>query len=387
MLTRLGMLTFVMLLCSSAGCASLAGSRLEIEVSVYKGPLIQSLATRLASAVGLARSIRTTAAEAASQFRSSGQRSVFQEIVDRFDGSKKYGPGIDVFVQKYIDKCKACQFKQANELCKACRSNKASGSATGRRNEEHRVLCNALITFGDEAVAIAHHVGVQHAIWGLISWDLEIKRITVSIEETGKILRDMVDSINRFDTLGASQNQAMSEISSLMASQSPGTLLGIKKGSLITGWLVRRIYENQYWETINTVKVAGSGDVQYVLIKDEIGNWHLKKATFDPSKIINAINSISVAAINIAAAASGVPLRLPESQIPTSTSLYDQSFAQALGIQDVISSDPRDEKAIQRLKLQLVKIMGELKREATQADVGAYKEAIKSAISVASGEM
>jgi len=378
----------MMLLCSSAGCASLAGSRLKIEVSVYKGPLIQSQATRLASAVGLARSIRTTAAEAASQFiRFPDQRKVFQEIVDRFDGTEKYGPGIDVFVKEYIENCKACQFKQPSEICKACQSKKESDSATGLRNEEHRTLCNALITFSDEAVAIAHYLGVKESMLGLLSLDRELKRITVAIEETGKILRDMVDSINRADTLVSSQDQAMTEISSLMASQSPGTLVGIQRLSPIFGSLIRRIYEDRYWENINTVKVAGSGDVQYVLIKDEIGNWHLKKATFDPSKIINAINSISVAAINNAAAASGVPLRLPESQISTSTDLYDQSFTQALGLEDVVSSDPRDEEAMKRLKAQLMKIKKELKSGATQAEIDASIEAIRSAMGVASGEM
>jgi hypothetical protein len=41
----------------------------------------------------------------------------------------------------------------------------------------------------------------------------------------------------------------------------------------------------QYWQNINEVRVAGSGNTNYVVAKDDVGNWYVKNYSADPGEI------------------------------------------------------------------------------------------------------
>lgn len=52
--------------------------------------------------------------------------------------------------------------------------------------------------------------------------------------------------------------------------------------------------DKQYWQNINNVRVSGVGDTNYVLAKDDIGNWYVKKSSSDPEKVIQGAKSLAL---------------------------------------------------------------------------------------------
>lgn len=51
--------------------------------------------------------------------------------------------------------------------------------------------------------------------------------------------------------------------------------------------------DKQFWQNINSVRVAGAGKTNYVLAKDDIGNWYIKAYSADPKPIIDAATSLA----------------------------------------------------------------------------------------------
>lgn len=52
--------------------------------------------------------------------------------------------------------------------------------------------------------------------------------------------------------------------------------------------------DKQFWQNINSVRVSGAGLTNYVMTKDDIGNWYVKSYSSDPSKIIQAAKSLAL---------------------------------------------------------------------------------------------
>ncbi|MBI2491010.1 MAG: hypothetical protein HYV94_02740, partial [Candidatus Rokubacteria bacterium] len=50
-------------------------------------------------------------------------------------------------------------------------------------------------------------------------------------------------------------------------------------------------FDKQFWQNVNTVRVAGAGRTNYVVTKDDIGNWYVKNFSADPEAIIKAAKS------------------------------------------------------------------------------------------------
>ena len=46
----------------------------------------------------------------------------------------------------------------------------------------------------------------------------------------------------------------------------------LRPGGLILGEI-----DKQFWQNINRVRVAGAGATNYVVAKDDIGNWYVKR--------------------------------------------------------------------------------------------------------------
>ncbi len=51
--------------------------------------------------------------------------------------------------------------------------------------------------------------------------------------------------------------------------------------------------DKQYWQNINTVRVAGGGLTNYVIVKDDVGNWYVKGYSSDPEDIINSATTVA----------------------------------------------------------------------------------------------
>ncbi len=52
--------------------------------------------------------------------------------------------------------------------------------------------------------------------------------------------------------------------------------------------------DKQYWQTINSVRVSGFGNTNYVIVKDDIGNWYVKGYSADPEPVIEGAQSLAM---------------------------------------------------------------------------------------------
>jgi len=51
--------------------------------------------------------------------------------------------------------------------------------------------------------------------------------------------------------------------------------------------------DKQFWQNINSVKVSGAGNTNYVVAKDDIGNWYVKNYSADSGPIIQGAQSLA----------------------------------------------------------------------------------------------
>ena len=96
-----------------------------------------------------------------------------------------------------------------------------------------------------------------------------------------------------------------------LRAQRPGAILleqlGKKdeKAEKITSRLIN-IFDALYWERVSEVKATGLAKANYVLYKDDIGNWNLKAYSDDRTLLVKAVFGSVIAAADLAlAAASG----------------------------------------------------------------------------------
>jgi hypothetical protein len=74
---------------------------------------------------------------------------------------------------------------------------------------------------------------------------------------------------------------------------------------------------NLDWKEINPVSVFGGlGKTEFIIVRDDGGNYNLKSASFDPNEVVQAGIDAGLGAIRILAAAYGVP---PGLVVPSST--------------------------------------------------------------------
>jgi hypothetical protein len=59
---------------------------------------------------------------------------------------------------------------------------------------------------------------------------------------------------------------------------------------------VERDIDQQFWQNINRVRVAGMGNTSYVLAKDDIGNWYVKGYSGDPKPVFEGLQAMALAA-------------------------------------------------------------------------------------------
>lgn len=54
---------------------------------------------------------------------------------------------------------------------------------------------------------------------------------------------------------------------------------------------IRAEIDKQFWNNINSVRLAGFGTTNFVLVKDDVGNWYAKNVEADPSQIYQSVQS------------------------------------------------------------------------------------------------
>ncbi len=52
--------------------------------------------------------------------------------------------------------------------------------------------------------------------------------------------------------------------------------------------------DKQFWQNINSVRVAGAGRTNYVIAKDDVGNWYVKRYSSDPKDIIKSAQKLAM---------------------------------------------------------------------------------------------
>lgn len=51
--------------------------------------------------------------------------------------------------------------------------------------------------------------------------------------------------------------------------------------------------DQQSWQNVNKVRVAGAGDVNYAIAKDDVGNWYVKAYETDPGRIFKSMRNVA----------------------------------------------------------------------------------------------
>jgi outer membrane murein-binding lipoprotein Lpp len=346
-----------------AGCS---GSNLQIDVSVYRGPLIMNPHAQIASAMGRARALRNAARRLAADYPAgsakdasgSDTRSLLLGVATHYDELK-----IEELNTRYVESVRGIPAEEKVD---------AIWFGTVQSRQRLRELASALVIYGESADTLTSNLGAREWFSFVIGLPSERLAALIALNETSAIVSSLADSVLRslaqLETLRTIRDEkddtrkrdaalrvALDQFPVVVNSQSPGVLSSPLRSSLL-GSRVTEVFE-VYWAPINTVSIQGSGDTQYIVYKDEIGNWHIKSAKLDPSKIINAINSGVVAAVNIAATAAGMPLSLQTSPV------VEQSFMQQ-GLRDLfgevneeeIASIKRNKAVIEALKANLTKL-------------------------------
>ncbi len=73
--------------------------------------------------------------------------------------------------------------------------------------------------------------------------------------------------------------------------------------------------DKTFWQNINRVRVAGTGNTNYVIVQDDIGNWYVKGYSADPKDIIQSAQQMASLAIGgpVSSAAISQALNQPAS--------------------------------------------------------------------------
>lgn len=56
--------------------------------------------------------------------------------------------------------------------------------------------------------------------------------------------------------------------------------------------------DKQFWQNINRIRVSGFGNTNYVVAKDDIGNWYVKSYSGDPAPVIRGAQAMALAGLS-----------------------------------------------------------------------------------------
>lgn len=123
------------------------------------------------------------------------------------------------------------------------------------------------------------------------------------------------------------------------------------------------------WKEINPVSVFGGlGKTEFVIVRDDGGNYNLKSASFDPNEVVQAGIDAGLGALRIVAAAYGLP---PGVIGPSSTKHAGSSSASALTSPDKTSRTKEISSTVHSLDGAAKRLAAELKNVASALGAGA----------------
>lgn len=294
---RHGMLFAVTLALSVTGCATL-----KIGVDVYKGPLLKSDDAQLGAAVGLARNVylglkgleakavrtrtRLPLEVVAPRWGRQGRENLakhMREVAGAYEGDDAGDNGIDELWARY---------------------SAMAGADDGRAEARNR-LARELFRFGSSCAGLGRLRGVPQAVrlhfpvLGILTADVNELTDGIGLEEAGRWIMFLADD--------AVSDDPQTPIARMMESVTTGftaSIIAAVPFRLMPA--VDEGLENAHWSEINEISVFGMGNTEYVIVKDEIGNWHIKSLQADPSEIVNAVFDGAEAVVGVLAAYYGV---------------------------------------------------------------------------------
>lgn len=147
--------------------------------------------------------------------------------------------------------------------------------------------------------------------------------------------------------------------------------------------LVEQLTADTYWTRINSVFAAGQGEATMAFVKDDIGNWDLKKFDNRPGQLVDAYKSAGLAVLQeVATAASGGVAGLGDaSQL--------LGFADRLNFGGEVASNAQVDAQVERLRQ---RTSGRLERLKTTeqdryAELTESLEAARVAVAATKGEV
>lgn len=95
--------------------------------------------------------------------------------------------------------------------------------------------------------------------------------------------------------------------------------------------------DNQFWHNVNRIRVAGGGKSNYVLAKDDVGNWYVKEYAVDITQVANSMQKVAMfglgpsvgapGAFNLARSTDGTAAP-PKSAYREQYELFTRNFAE-----------------------------------------------------------
>lgn len=286
-------------------------SRLTVRVSVYNGPMVHDADVRLAWAVGLARGIRDVAKHTAKvkKFWKTGL----------LDSGAKDNETLLADLATYYGASTSAPKNPTDYTLNI--GSKYETYLTDRSKQNRDTLVSVLVAYANNAQAIAQRIAspeIQRSSSSLLGlllpWperqNKELLAALIAIDESGRILNGAASSVateynTRCRSSGDPEPVFLDRINHVMASQKPGTLVTMIKNKpqwwyrLFVKGYIEGIYDEKYWDEINPIDVRAFGATFIMLVKDEVGNWHIKNVDADPSKVVE----VAAAAVETLAAA------------------------------------------------------------------------------------
>jgi hypothetical protein len=330
-----------------AGCASLS-----VDVAAYKGSLINSADAQLGEAMGIAKDI----------YESWGDPRLAKQLDDdktHPNDSDRLQTVLAVYRNEHLE-CTWAKYRESDP-------NQPAHAELQRR------LALGLYRFAGACQSAGQGVGAPAAIEvvsdprpvALIP-SSKTKRIAdgTAIEESGRRIMNLVDD--------AMDRSPRTSIARLMQS----VTLGLVGSAAARALHAQSLVDDSYWGHINTIDVSGWGSTEYVLVKDEIGNWHLKTVVTNQGEVLSAIFDSVGMAVRVVGQAYGVPLpAAPASGTTTSPTAPAGGDAVAHAI-DVERAD----QALQSLRDKKDTLRRALQSALAEKDATAQRTMVKEAV-------
>ncbi|MCZ6652092.1 MAG: hypothetical protein O7D91_03600 [Planctomycetota bacterium] len=279
------------LLCS--GCMS----KLTISVDVYKGPLINSPEAQLGEAVGLARNTYSMIKD----LQSEGVKKTYSH--NRLFGMKT-GDLLARHMEYVAEAYKGVSGERGiDELWVNYTSLDHSDPA---RVEARAKLADALFRYGASCEGLGRLRGLPAAVklhFNVLFafFDRRELREGIGLEEAGRWIKFLADN--------AADTSSRTSIARMMQSVTTGHAATMATAAPLPNWFtpgIIKALDRAYWSEINEITVVGAAKTEYVIVKDEIGNWHIKSLIADQDEIVNAVFDGAEGMVGILAAYYGV---------------------------------------------------------------------------------